>query len=544
MGETTKKTSSRKDAFIFQAAILALAGLVSRVIGLLYAVPLYRVIGEEGNGYYGTAYEIYSIVLLISTYSIPTAVSKVISARIAVKEYKNAKRLFNCSLIYVLVVGAVAATLTFILAPFFVVSESVRPLRFMAPAIFFSGLLSVFRGYMQATGTMVPTAISQLFEQITNACVSVLMAWTFMNAFATQPDRVRFSWGAAGSATGTFAGVVAGLIFIFITFLRRRPEINKQVMMDETGKEDSYKDLFKIIFMMVTPIIMSTFIYNFGSTCDMEIFWFTSRANNIPTTVASKTYGIYTRQVIVLLNLPIAISTAVSSALVPGISGANQRGDREEVHYRIEKAIKTTMMVVIPAALGMAALSTPIMQLLFRGTDDRAGHALSVAFLAIICACISTLSNGILQAVGKVSQPVKNAFTALVIRVVYDFVVLYLTKGNVFALIGGYTLYMVLMCVFNSLSIRKYIGYKMSFEKIFRGPIISAIIMAGVTYGVFKGFYTFSRSNIVSLAAAVFFGMIIYFVVLIKVGRYSEEDILALPKGNLFVKIFKALKLI
>ena len=196
---------SKKDGFMIQAAILAAAGFLSRIIGLLYAVPLYQIIGEEGNGYYATAYDIYFMILLISTYSIPTAVSKVISQRLAVEEYKNANKLFKCSLIYVLVVGSFTAAITFIFAPYLVVDQSVLCLRIMAPTIFFSGLLSVFRGYMQAHNTMVPTAVSQIIEQIMNAVVSVAAAYIFTLPFRNGVDESQIAvHGAAGSALGTF----------------------------------------------------------------------------------------------------------------------------------------------------------------------------------------------------------------------------------------------------------------------------------------------------------------------------------------------------
>jgi stage V sporulation protein B len=543
--------TKKKDGFMIQAAILAAAGLLSRVIGLLYAVPLYQIIGEEGNGYYGTAYDIYFMILLISTYSIPTAVSKVISQRLALEEYKNARKLFICSLIYVVVVGAFMAVLTFALAPVLVIDQSVLALRVMAPTIFFSGLLSVFRGYMQAQNTMVPTAISQIIEQIMNAVVSVAAAYIFtlpyrdaMNEGAGELATLGASHGAAGSALGTGAGVLAGLIFILINYARRHREFKAKVDADINPHEESYRDLFKIIFMMVTPVILATFIYNVSTTIDMKIYWWIVDVKGIGTSAASKTYGIYSRQFLVLINLPIAISSAVSAALIPGISGAYSRNDMDGVRSRLNQAIRTTMMVVIPAAFGMAALANPIMQLLFSGTDKRAGYALAGGCVSVIFYALSTITNGVLQGMGRVEAPVKNAALALVVHVVFVLVMLYFTPGTLSVLVAGSVVYSLCMCLFNGYSIRKYTDYRMDYRRIFVMPGISALIMAVAAYLVYDLVHVLVHSNIISLVVAIILAVMVYALMMLKTGACTREDLLNMPKGTVLVRAAEKLHLL
>ena len=169
MGDQKKKGSS----FVKQAGILAAAGIICRIIGLLYRSPLTGIIGETGNGYYAPAYRYYQMILLISSYSIPAAVSKVISQRLAVHQYKNAQRIFHCSIIYVVVVGGAASLFAFFGADFLIPGRAAMVLRTLAPTIFFSGLLGVLRGYFQANKSMVQTSVSQILEQILNAAVSL-----------------------------------------------------------------------------------------------------------------------------------------------------------------------------------------------------------------------------------------------------------------------------------------------------------------------------------------------------------------------------------
>lgn len=533
----------RKDNFMIQAAILAAAGLISRIIGLLYGVPLYRIIGEEGNGYYATAYDIYFLILLISTYSIPIAVSKVISQRLAVNEYKNARKLFYCSMFYVLVVGSITAIITFIFAPYWVVKPSVLALRVMAPTIFFSGLLSVFRGYMQAYNTMTPTAVSQIIEQVINAVVSVVAAYFCSKPFRDVDSSLAASRGAAGSALGTGAGVLAGLSFILLVYAKRKKDIDEKIALDNCTNEESYKDLFKVIFLMVTPVILSTFIYNVSTTIDMKIYWAVMNKNGIATKVAGANYGIYSRQFLVLINVPIAIASAVSSALIPGISGAYGKNDITEVKNKLNQAIRTTMLIIIPATIGMSVLANPIMQLLFHGTTKSAANALTAGSISILFYSLSTITNGVLQAIGKVVEPVKNATITLVIHVLFVYLMLEYTNGILSVLVAGSVIYSFLMCILNARSVRKYLDYKMDLKKIYIMPAIAALAMGFVAYFVYKYLYMVIGSNILCLAISIIVAATVYFVVILKIGGYTEEDIKQLPKGTLIVRIAKKVNL-
>ncbi len=172
--------NKKRDGFIMQAGILAAAGIIVRIIGLLYNSPMTAILGDEGIGYYNTAYNAYTIVLLISSYSIPSAISKVIAQKLAVKEYRNAHRIFQCAFIYVLVVGGIASLFVFFGAGLLVkIDYAIPALRVLAPTIFLSGILGVLRGYFQAHRSMVQTSVSQILEQILNAAGSISVSSHF-----------------------------------------------------------------------------------------------------------------------------------------------------------------------------------------------------------------------------------------------------------------------------------------------------------------------------------------------------------------------------
>ena len=349
----------RGDSFIVQAGILAGAGIVVRIIGILYRSPLTSIIGDEGNGYYGTAYNIYTIILLLASYSIPSAISKVIAQKLALNEYRNAHRIFQCAFIYVIVVGGAASILTYLFAGYLVDENAVTVLRIFTPTIFFSGILGVFRGYYQAHGSMVQTSLSQILEQVLNAVISILAAWLLVRGAAAGTDRaVR---GAMGSAMGTGAGVITALLFMIIIYRSNSSFFRRRMARDTSGAVLGNAEIFRMIFMVVTPFILSTFAYNCSTPINQTIYINVMKSlKGLNSAEAATLYGIYSGKSLVILNIPIAISAAVSAAVIPAVSAAFARKETEDTKEKIATAVQATMIIAIPAAVGLAVLAKPV----------------------------------------------------------------------------------------------------------------------------------------------------------------------------------------
>ena len=272
--EGKKEIGGKPGNFIFQAGILAAAGIIVRIIGILYRSPLVAIIGDEGNGYYNTAYVIYTIILLVSSYSIPSAISKVIAGRLSVGEYRNAFRLFIGSIVYVVVMGGIGSVICFAFADKLVGANSSQVLRVFAPTIFLSGLLGCLRGYFQAHHTMVYTSFSQILEQIVNAIVSITAAFIFVKVLSGSDETAIAIGGAKGSAIGTGAGVLVALIFMIFVYISNRPLIKRRLEQDRTSEMKIISPLHiaGIIFAMVTPVVMSTCIYNLSTASNLKIY--------------------------------------------------------------------------------------------------------------------------------------------------------------------------------------------------------------------------------------------------------------------------------
>lgn len=540
-----KKKNSNN--FVMQAGILAAAGIICRIIGILYRSPLAAVIGDEGNGYYSSAYEIYTIILLVSSYSIPSAISKVIAQRLALKEYRNAQKIFRCAIGYVVVVGGLASLFTFFGAGLLVGGNSIPVLRIFAPTIFFSGLLGVLRGYFQAHGTMVPTSFSQIVEQILNAVVSILAAFLLIKAVSDSDTTTQAVYGASGSAIGTGSGVIIALLFMLGVFLLNKEYINRKVKRDNSSQVLSTGEVYKIIITMVTPVILSTFIYNFNTSLNLTIYTrIMEHVKGFTEAEAYTQYGLFSGKAKQISNIPIAIASAMSSAMIPGISGSFAQGDIAGTNRRIGTAIKTTMFLSIPSAVGLTVLAKPVTLLLYpqKSSVDTVSYLLAAMSISIIFYALSTISNAVLQGIGKVNLPVVNAAVALVIQTVVLVPLLLTTDLGLYTLVIATVLYSFLMCILNGISVKKELKYKQEIIKTFLLPGWAAILMGAAAFGVYHGLYLLIHMNVVCLAAAILVAVPIYFVLTIKMGAVGRKDLLALPKGTLFVRVAEKCRLI
>ena len=553
MKSSINDNNSKKN-LLKQAGILAIAGIISRIIGLLYGSPLAAIIGDEGNGYYGAAYAVYTIVLLVSSYSIPSAMSKIISGKLAVKEYKNAHKIFKCAIIYVLIVGGVGSLVLFFAADILVAGRSATVLRFFAPTIFLFGFLGVLRGYFQAHRTMVPTSVSQLLEQIFNAIVSVGGAIILTSIAGAEDPSKRAVYGAIGSALGTGAGVLIALLFMLFVYNVNRPDIKKRVQKD-THDEMGNSEIYKMIFLIVTPFILSTCIYNLSTFLNSTLFSrILMHVKNMDESAVAYMYGIFNRKAMVITNLPIALASAAASAMIPEVSTTFAKGDADGAGNTVSKVTRIILMISIPCAVGLFALARPVMMILFPqwASLDEASMLLRFLAITVVFYSLSTVTNAVLQGIGRVNVPVLNALFALILQtVVLSILLIYTDLGDI-ALCIVTILYSFMMCVLNNIFMHKYLPVYYDLKKTYLYPSVSALVMGVAAFGVYELFeFLFSFiisskyfANLFATFVAVFVAAFVYFAVLIKSGGATEDDIKRFPKGASIAGILKKIKLL
>lgn len=542
--------SNKTGAVIKQASFLMIAGLVCRVIGLLYRSPLREVIGETGAGYYTFANEWYSILLLISAYSIPSAVSKVMAERLALKRYKDAQRVFYTSLGYAVVVGGMAAIICYFGAPMLLNNTpgAVLALRVLAPTILLSALLGVMRGFFQAHNTMKPTAISQIGEQIIHAVVSIVAAYGFIKLAANE-EQIS-SYGAAGGTLGTGAGVLFALFFMLVVYMANHKTVKKNLKSDVTARQESFGEVIKVILMMVTPVIFSTCVYNVSGVIDQTIYNNMSAWQGLTAVEASNAYGAYGYNCKPIINIPVALGSATATAIIPAVASHFALGEKKEAIARIDECVKFTMFIAIPAAVGLAVLSCPVIHMLYPSADFiESGLYLSMSAVSVVFYCLSSVTNGVLQGLGKPRLPVVHAAIALVVNVIV-LALLMLMGAGVEAVIIATVLYSVVVCILNAVAIRQVLGYRTDMKACYIHPILSALAMAVAVGAIYWIPYTFAPAVVsrymisaILTVIAVVTGVLVYMIMYLQISKMPVEEIRKLPMGTKIVKVVRLLHL-
>ena len=504
---------TQKNNLLRNASFLMIAALISKVIGLLYKSPLSEIVGEIGIGYYGLAQNAYLILLMIASFSIPQAVSKVIAERLAFKEYKNAQKFFRGALIYTMILSGASALFCLFGAKYMIPSNqpgATLALQVLAPTIFLSGILGVYRGYFQAHSNMLPTSLSQIIEQILNAAVSIGAAWLFIHFFSDGTKEGIAKWGAAGGTVGTGAGVLIALLFMAAAYEVNRKQIARHVRADQTGKEDSYREIFRVLFLIVTPIIFSSFIYNINGYINGVMYSELAGRQGVNSEVVSTLYGEYSVYFLTIINIPLTLAGAAPTSMIPEVSALYAQHRRKAARRKIDEATQLSMFISIPAAVGLAVLAYPITRLLFPNTNGTAGTLLLIGAVTIIFNTNSIVSNGVLQGIGKANLPMWNAAIALVINVGLLVALLQLTSLGIYAVLVATIVYSIVICILNDISMKKYIHYKNPWGTVYLCPLLASIPMGVAAGGIYYLLELVTGSNLISLLFAIAIGGMIY----------------------------------
>lgn len=556
MSETprNKKTKSRGEDYIVQGSILAAAAVITKVIGVVYRIPLTNLLGDEGNGFYGYAYQVYAFALMISSLSLPTAVSKIVSMRVSVGQRRNAFRAFLCSLVFAVVVGFIIAAAIFFGAG--AISEhvmkaplSVYALKVLAPGLFIVAVMAVLRGYFQGLGTMMPTAISQVIEQIINAVISIIGASVLfgIGSWAGEEageELLGPAYGAAGGTLGTVMGALAGLLFLLFVLWLYRGSIKKQLKRDHSKRKETYSHILKALILTAVPVIFSTAIYNINQIIDLTVFNHIMSWQGFSEQEYMALQGIYTGKYDPLINVPLSIPSAVSASIVPTLTAAVMSRQMKKVHYQIDQTLRIATIITIPSAVGIAVLASPLMVLLYNDSSATPANLLMLGAIVVVLYGWSSITNSVLHGLNYMSSPAKNAAIALGVHLAAFVVMLVVFRMNVYALVGSNIVFALIMCILNQWKIRQVCGYKINIRNMFLKPFIASAVMGVITYVVWFVLDLLIGGRIFPSVIAICVAIIVYVVMILKTGTLSEDDILSLPMGARLLRYSRRLRLL
>ena len=496
MGRQNKKSNS----FLMQGSILAVASIVSRIIGLIY-------------------------------------------------------RILKCALLFGVVSGTIAALILYFGAEFITTTLMRTPLSIFAvkvlvPVLLIVAVLGVMRGFFQGLGTMMPSATSQILEQIVNAIVSVWAAYVLVGegakagALLDNKENYAAAYGAAGGTLGTAMGAVTALLFCTFVLVVYLGPFKKRLKKERKSNVDSYGSIMKVLIATIVPVLLSSTIYNCNALIDDGVYKHLAAFQGYTEAQYGSWSGIYSGKYQLLINVPISIASALAASSVPALTAAYASGKRQEAKRQMNMATRFIMVIAFPCAVGMGVLASPILQMLLHDSTEISARMLQVGSAAVLVFSLSTLSNGLLQGINRMKEPIKNALIALVLHLIVLVALMLLLDLNIYAVVIANMVFGLLMCILNGRSLRKYSGYRQEVFKTFFVPAVSSVGMGVVVLLCYKGILYLIRSNTVATIVSILIGAIVYAVLLLLLKGLSEQEILRFPKGHLLVALAKKFHLL
>lgn len=541
------RAKKKSGSFIKQAAILAAASLLVRFLGFVYRVPLTNMIGDEGNAIYAGGYYIYTFLLILSSAGLPAAISKMVSERLALKQYRNAHRVFQAALFISTALGIFFALMMGFfahqLAATIGIPDSYYSLLTLCPTLVIVAIMSVFRGYFQGMRTMVPTAISQVIEQIFNAFFSVYLAWVFMSINVTEDMPKNIPLASAGGTMGTGVGALAGLLVVLFSYFLIRPNLLRRAQRCRQPYEESKRQLIGRVLQTAWPIIAGTAVFSITNLIDM--FMVTRILQNIGHTYAEAKvlYGQLSGKFVTLTTLPVSISTAIATAALPSIAASVKLRERKQVRRKMDLTYRVSMIISVPAAVGISALGPQILAMLFPNASD-GGMLLTVGGISIIFLALCQTSTGILQGIGHIKIPVMGAILGAIAKIILNLVLIRIPSINVLGAVLSTTGCYLVASVFDVMMLSRKTGTRFDFIGSFLKPVLGSVAMAAGALGSYHLFYSLLNSNTIATLLAICVAIAVYGLVMLLIKGIVEEDLLAVPGGGKLIRVLEKMKLL
>ena len=528
----------KKQNFLHGTMLLAMSTAIVKVIGALYSIPLNDIIGPEGFSYYSTAYEIYTVLLMISTAGLPVAMSRMISAASSLGNYRQVRKIYTVSRTIFLTLGLIGALLMTCfskqLAQFQEQPDAWVAIAALGPSCFLICLMSTYRGFFQGQRNMLPTSVSQVVEAICKLIVGIAAAILLL--WYTKS----YAFAAGGAILGVTMSCLLSSIYLNRCFRKTYKDL------PQTNEEtDSSKTVARTLLAIAIPITIGSAGLQILTVLETKIYM-SQLLQTLTQSQADLQKGIYnfTQKI---FNMPCAFITPITISVIPAITAHLTAGDHKAVKATEESAARVTALISAPCAVGLAVLAEPVTALL--GGYSGGNLALSSNLMLVLGICIVfnatvLLTNAIMQAHGHVNLPVINMFIGGVIKLVVVFI---LTGNPAIGILGtpiGSLLCYGCITVLNVLSIRRVIPEAPAIVKNLLKSVLAALIMGVVVFGVKFGLYALlgapdgrGMTAVVTCGLPIVVGVAVYVIAAVKLRAFTREDCLLLPKGEKIAKL-------
>ncbi|CCX37622.1 putative transporter [Clostridium sp. CAG:1013] len=528
----------KKQSFMKGAAILSASTLIVKLLGLLFSIPLANFIDPEGMSHFYIAYNIFGLFLMLSTAGLPIAVSRMVGTAFSQGHRREADQVFSVAFWLFFFLGLFGCLVMFFgadqIAQWYGSPEANFAIMALAPTLFFISIESSLRGYFQGRSNMIPTATSQTIEAVTKVIIGVGLAFYIIRNFQVDADR----WAAVGAIIGVSVSAALGAIYLllFKLFQSRRDRIERWA--DEPPLTSRQQMLVNLVRFAV-PITIGSCFLSLLDTVDgailMNRLQEAARFTQEQADWWNGTLG-HARK---FFDLPGAFVVPISTSLLPILSGAIAAKDKHQVDRISSTALRVTLLIGIPSSVGMAIFAEPICQLLLYNQPEVAQSAaplLTMLSLAIAFSGMLFTTNAILQSFGRATRPVVNMAVGGIIKIVLSYILIGIPEvaamGSAISTVVSY----VVMVVLNLIAIRTSLPQMDSVVKTALPLLLSAVVMGGVSYGVYW-VLTLIISPKVAVLPAIAVAILVYAVCVVVFHGVSYDDVVMLPKGQTLARL-------
>lgn len=517
--------SNTQKSIVGGMTVLSVVGLICKIVGALYRIPLAWLIGDEGMGTYQLVFPTYNMLLTISSAGLPVAISRMVSFSLAKDDPRNARRIFKTALCMLAALGFICMLLMVVMSPSLALRSgdvSTQPgFVAIAPALLLVCVMSALRGFMQGQQNMVPTAISQLIEQVGKVFVALPLAWWGM--------RISVAYAAAGVLLGTSIAEGAALVYMLLVYRRQRKAFDAR-QQNPAEEPMSSKTLMQRLLSLSIPITLGACIVPIAGFIDSGLLLNRLVDAGIQRSAALGLYGRYSGYVLTLINVPTALATAIAMSLVPSISGAMARGDGRQIRRQSALGLRLALVVGLPCSVGMSMLSRQCLDLIYHFNTPEAlqttANLLSLSSMTIVLFTVVQATSGILQGLRKQRIPMYTLMVGVAVKVFLNYTLIGMPQINIYgAPIASLTCYTLSM-VPNLYFVYKYTGMKLDVMNEFGRPIAATALMAAVLYAAIR----ILPDGGVWTLVLILIGIVAYVAFAVLVGAVTTNDLAPLMR--------------
>lgn len=540
MEQTKNEKRIKKEGFMQSVLILMISQLAIKLLGLVYKIYLTNKegFGDTGNAIAGSGYQIYTLLLTISSIGVPNAISKLVSERVVVGDSKGAHRIFKVALLTFGVIGFIGTMILFLGAEYISsvilqIPESAMTLMALSPSVFFVTIASVMRGYFNGREKISVTAKSQTLEQIFKTVLTIIVV-----EIVGISSGLNTTVMAAGANLATTLSVLLSFGYLIIFYSMYKKSVATEIKNSVNYKKESLFSVIKKILFVSTPITLSAVMSSLNKNID-SITVVRGLKKFLTEAEAKTQYGILSGKVDTLITLPLSFNIAFATALVPSIASSMAKGEKENASKRISFSILVSILIGLPCTIGMMIFSEEILKLLFPNATS-GSTLLQISAITIIFSVLTQTINGALQGLGKIFTPAITSTVGLIVKLILNIILIQIPEIGIYGAVIGSIVNNIVACVLSYIVLSKTVKVDVSFGKYIFKPIIATAIMGICSYFVYLLLSSIIPARMATIIA-IMVAIIIYLVTVVVLKILSKEEMKMIPYGTKIIKILEKL---